>query len=135
MLALPHGRQQPMRCAHFLQQARRLFIIGAATIALLFLVVSACGAQATRAGQDPGMQWAQELNKKYPGLLEEFARLIDRLLHNVGYPAARTESRLLPLLPESTTLYAAFPNYGDVSHQTLKIFQQELEGSAVLRDW
>jgi hypothetical protein len=48
--------------AHFLQQSRRLFIIGAATIALIFLVVLVGGAQATRAGRDPAKQWAQELN-------------------------------------------------------------------------
>jgi hypothetical protein len=38
-------------------------------------------------------------------------------------------------LPESTVFYAAFPNYGDVAHQTLKIFRDELQQSPVLRDW
>ena len=31
--------------------------------------------------------------------------------------------------------YAAFANYGDVAQQALKIFRQELQESAVLRDW
>ena len=76
----------------------------------------------------------QELNK-YPGLLPEFGQLFTKLQHNVQLPPARVESRLLPLLPEATMSYAAFPNYGDAVNQTLKIFQQELQESAVLRDW
>ena len=31
--------------------------------------------------------------------------------------------------------YAAISNYGDVTEQSLKIFRQELQESAVLRDW
>ena len=72
---------------------------------------------------------------KYPGLLDEFGRLIGKLKQNVQFPPARSESHLQPLLPESTTFYAAFSNYGDVTHQVLTIFQQELQESAVLRDW
>ena len=36
---------------------------------------------------------------------------------------------------ESTVFYAAFPNYGEASHQALKIFQKELQVSPVLRAW
>src|SRR5262249_5889950 len=45
------------------------------------------------------------------------------------------ESRLLPLLPEPTIVYASFPNYGEATHQALQAFRQELQESAVLRDW
>jgi hypothetical protein len=72
---------------------------------------------------------------KYPGLLPEFGQLLTRLQHDVQYPPVRNQSRLLPLLPESTTIYFAFPNYGDALHQSRKIFQEELQQSSVLRDW
>jgi type IV pilus assembly protein PilA len=78
--------------------------------------------------------WSQELNK-YPGLLPEFGQLMIKLQKAVHFPAMRGQSRLMPLLPESTVGYAAFPNYGDSVHQALVVFQQELKESAVLRDW
>lgn len=78
--------------------------------------------------------WAQEL-KKYPGLLPELVQLAQKLQQNVQLPAPRSESRLLPLLPESTVYYAAIPNYGNSAQQVLAIFRQELQQSAVLRDW
>jgi type II secretory pathway pseudopilin PulG len=79
------------------------------------------------------MDFSRELNK-YPGLLPEFAKLIEKL-RNVEFPPARNQSSLLPLLPASTTYYAAFPNYGDAAHQALLIFRRELQVSPVLRDW
>ncbi|MGB0034091.1 MAG: hypothetical protein WBP79_01295, partial [Candidatus Acidiferrales bacterium] len=39
------------------------------------------------------------------------------------------------LLPESTMSYAGFSNYGDVVHQALTIFREEMQKSSVLRDW
>ena len=77
---------------------------------------------------------AQEL-QKYPGLLPEFSHLLERLQQGVQSPAPRTASRLLPLLPASTIAYAALPNYGEVARQTLSVFRDELQQSAVLRDW
>ena len=109
------------------------FIKCAAVTALFFLLVSACAAQASPAGQ-PDMPWSKDL-KKYPGLLPEVGRLVDKLQHSLQFPPARGPSRLLPLLPEATMSYAAFPNYGDVTYQALKIFRQELKESSVLRDW
>ncbi len=76
-----------------------------------------------------------EYMKKYPGLLTEFGQLLETLQRNIQLPPVRDQSRLLPLLPESTILYAAFPNYGDAAHQALAIFQQEVQQNAVLRDW
>jgi type II secretory pathway pseudopilin PulG len=77
----------------------------------------------------------QEMNTKYPGLWAEFGRLFEKLQKNVQFPAARGESRLLPLLPEATMSYGAIPNYGDTAHQVLKIFHEELQESKVLREW
>ena len=91
-------------------------------------------AQFATASQQPDMPWSQDL-KNYPGLLEEFGRLFEKFQHNIQFPGPRSESRLLPLLPQSTMSYAAFPNYGDVARQALKTFRQELQESAVLRDW
>ena len=76
----------------------------------------------------------EELNK-YPGLMEEFGRLIEKFQRDIQYPPPRNTSRLLPLLPESTVFVAASSNYGDVLHQAMAMFQQELQTSAVLRDW
>jgi hypothetical protein len=119
----------------FLRQGRVYFARCAAGIGAILFVASTCGAQATAGGQAPEVAAIQELNKKYPGLLAEFGRLFEKLQKNVQFPAARSESRLLPLLPEATMSYGAIPNYGDAAHQALKIFHEELEASAVLRDW
>jgi type II secretory pathway pseudopilin PulG len=105
------------------------------SVALGLLVVAACGAQTTQNAKTPQQDWAQELDAKYPGLLAEFGQLFQKLQHNVQFPGARGESRLLPLLPESTMSYAAFPNYGDAANQALKVFRQELQESTVLRQW
>ncbi len=72
---------------------------------------------------------------KYPGLLEEYGRLLERFQREFKMPTARTQSQLLRLMPQSTTAYGAFPNYGAVAHQALDIFHEELKSSAPLRQW
>ena len=112
---------------------RRRYWMGYAVVAILmFAPGSRCFSQTTTP-RDPQMDFSRELNK-YPGLLPEFAKLIEKL-RNVEFPPARNQSSLLPLLPASTTYYAAFPNYGDAAHQALLIFRRELQVSPVLRDW
>jgi type II secretory pathway pseudopilin PulG len=123
-----------MGYAQTLQQIQRHFIKCAAVIAAIFFVGSTCNAQNKPAGEKPQAVFPLDLNK-YPGLLEEFSRLAEKLQHNIQFPAARGESRLLPLLPESTVFYAALPNYGDVTNQALKVFRQERQESVELRDW
>src|SRR5437660_1584104 len=91
----------------------------ALTVALLALISSV--AAQTAVTIQPENPFAQDM-AKYPGLLTEFGQLLEKLRHGVQLPPQRGESRLLPLLSESTVLYAAFPNYGDASHQTLTIF-------------
>ena len=103
---------------------------GALAVMLVFLA-SYCGAQVATSPGDP---LSKELDK-YPGLLPELGKLIERLKNEVQFPPDRDRSNLLPLVPESTTYYVAFPNYGDAAHQALAIFRQELRESAVLRDW
>src|SRR6266849_1845526 len=123
-----------MQHARTFQQLRRQHFAGyAVTIAFILSFASACTAQDAPPVQ-PGAPLNQYL-QKHPGLMPEFAQLMDKLQHGVQFPPPRNQSRLLPLLPQSTTFYAAFPNYGDASHQALTIFQQELKDSSVLRDW
>ena len=123
-----------MKHARTFQQLRRQHFTGyAAAIAFIIFSASACTAQDAPPVQ-PGAPLNQYL-QKHPGLMPEFAQLMDKLQHGVQFPPPRNQSRLLPLLPQSTTFYAAFPNYGDASHQALTIFQQELKDSAGLRDW
>ncbi len=124
-----------MEFAQTLQQQRhRYFIKYIVATALIFVLTSAGTAQTAPATGQPEVPWAQGL-KDNPGLLPEFSQLLEKLQHNVQLPPARSQSRLLPLLPESTIFYGAFPNYGDASHQALTIFEQELKESPALRAW
>ncbi len=141
--------QQPRRSFRFLLQ----YFKWAAASTVICLATSAAAFQSSPAGtakrpagahktqpsvpQKTSPQekpWIQELDK-YPGLLPELAHLQAKLQQELKFPAMRGPSRLLPLLPESTTAYVALPNYGEALNQTLQIFHQELQESAVLRDW
>lgn len=122
-----------MANAHSREQRRGYFMQCAAIATMIFLLTSAAGAQAKPADH-PEVPLPQELTK-YPGLLPEFGQLLEKLQHEVQSPPTRGQSSLLPLLPESTVFYAAFPNYGDASHQALAIFQREVQQSPVLRAW
>src|SRR5215472_14155022 len=116
-----------------LTTARRCYIVPSLVAAVSLTLASTCASQASPARQ-PEMPWSQDLHK-YPGLPAEFAHFLDKLQRNVEFPPARTQSRLLTSLPESTTYYAAFPNYGGAAHQALLIFRRELQQSEVLRNW
>jgi len=96
------------------------------------LVKPASFAQST-AAVGPGVALPQELRN--PELLAEIGRVLEKIQHGVQFPPGRSQSRLLPLLPKSTTLYIAFSNYGEASHQALKVFQQELQENQDLRGW
>ncbi|HYW73654.1 MAG TPA: FecR domain-containing protein, partial [Pyrinomonadaceae bacterium] len=77
--------------------------------------------------------WSQNLDQ-HLALLAEFAHLENRL-EGVQMPGLRYQSKLLPLLPSGTILYASIPNLGDAAQQANLLFQQELQESQVLRDW
>ena len=78
--------------------------------------------------------WSQNFNNHLK-LLAEFAHLQNKLQNNLQFPGLRYESKLLPLLPANTLLYAGIPNLGDAIDQANKLFQQELQESDVLREW
>jgi ferric-dicitrate binding protein FerR (iron transport regulator) len=77
--------------------------------------------------------WSQNLDK-HLALLAEFAHLSNKL-ETVQMPGLRYQSKLLPTLPADTLFYAGIPNLGDAVQQANKLFQQELEESAVLHEW
>src|ERR1051326_9023898 len=77
--------------------------------------------------------WSQDLDK-HLALLAEFAHLSNKL-EAVQLPGLRYQSRVLSTLPADTVLFAGIPNLGDAVQQANKLFQQELEESAVLREW
>jgi hypothetical protein len=120
--------------ANSFKQMRRYFFLGSRLTAAFYLLASVSCAQAPAVSPSPEMPWSKDL-EKYPGLLPALGQLVTKFQQNVQSPAPRSESRLLPLLPESTTFYAAIPNYGDAAHQTLTVFRQELQDSPVFRDW
>jgi hypothetical protein len=118
-----------------LREIRRCLGKCLASISVSLLLALASDAQAVQDGRTAQQDWTRELEAKYPGLLTEFGHLFEKLQHDVQFPAPRGESRLLPLLPESTMSYGAFPNYGGAASQALEVFRQELKESSVLREW
>jgi hypothetical protein len=80
------------------------------------------------------ISWSQN-SSKHLALLAEFVHLQNKMEQKVQLPGLRYESRLLPLLPQSTVLYAGIPNYGEAIQQAGQLFQQELQESDVLREW
>jgi len=76
----------------------------------------------------------QEDIGKYAGLLAELGRLQSKIQQEIQLPALRTQPKLLSQLPASTTIYVAFPNYGDSLHQAVQILHQELKENQTLRD-
>lgn len=110
---------------------RRLYLNG--LLRGLTITVALASAAAAQTAQQP--PFSPEDYKKYAPVLNELGQFFQKFHANVQYPAPRTQSRLLPLLPESTIVYAGFPNYGEVSHQALEIFRQEVKENPKLHDW
>jgi hypothetical protein len=77
--------------------------------------------------------WSQNLDQ-HLALLAEFAHLSNKL-EAVQLPGLRYKSDVLATLPANTVVFAGIPNLGDAVQQANKLFQQELQESAVLRDW
>src|SRR5580658_2785727 len=120
------------------QQRAGSFLHGTAVMAMIFSLTSAAASQAASTG--PTSKAAGAANpfddlKKYPGLLTEFGQLLKKVQAGIQLPPPRAHSSLLPLLPESTVFYAAFPNYGEPAHQALAIFHQEEKDNPALHAW
>ena len=111
----------------------RLCAPAIAGIALMLIAASHCPAQ-TGASDDSPDAVIEQMNSKYPGMMDAIGHLMERMRKEITYPAPRSESRLLPQLPDSTVLYLAIPNYGDTAHQAAEILRSEIKASAVLRE-
>ncbi|HZP16908.1 MAG TPA: hypothetical protein VFB00_03015, partial [Terriglobales bacterium] len=106
-----------------------------ATVAGLVALTALAPCMAQTHSQEALDEQSLNVIKQNPDLLPELGNLFERLARDVQFPPPRAQSRLLPLLPESTVFYAAVPNYGETSHQALRIFQQQLQQSPALRAW
>jgi type IV pilus assembly protein PilA len=113
---------------------RRRFLRSIALAALSLCGIQDCAAQSKpteKADDAVSATGASAVSAWLP----EIGRIAQRLQREVAFPPERKQSQLLPLLPESTTAYAAFGNYAEVTRQALKIFREERETSPLLRDW
>jgi ferric-dicitrate binding protein FerR (iron transport regulator) len=79
------------------------------------------------------ISWSQD-RQRYLDLLDEFSQLGHRL-EQIRSPEPRYESQILPVVPPDTAVYVSVPNFGDMLTQAGSIFQDELNRSAVLREW
>jgi type IV pilus assembly protein PilA len=112
----------------------RYAIPGLALGALLLCGIRDCAAQ-NKSVETPGKVEQTPGARTVSEWLPEIGRIMQRLQREVNFPPERNQSQLLPLMPETTTAYAAFGNYAEVIRQVLKIFREERETSPLLRDW
>ena len=123
-----------MGCGKDLQQKRLRYLnkLLVFTIAIFLITSTAAAQNAARPLHETSP--TAELNE-YPGLLPAFSQLFQKIKDGVQLPPPRSQSRLLPLLPQGTIFYAAFPNLGGASQQAWTIFQKELQMNPSLRAW
>jgi hypothetical protein len=77
--------------------------------------------------------WSHNFDR-YLALLGEFSKLEKKLEASPG-PGPRYSSKLLPLVPEGAVFYASIPNLGPTVTETNRLFHEQLEQSAALRQW
>jgi hypothetical protein len=97
----------------------------------------------------PGQQWATDAVGQVPlqdeiawsgdldrhlALLAEIKALREKWAA-VPLPGVRYQSRMLPLVPRETVVFASIPNYGAVLADAHRIFDEHLQQSEVLREW
>jgi hypothetical protein len=95
--------------------------------------VTASDASLKRTTVAQQIAWSKDYAKYFAmmGELSAIAKQIDAL----PMPSLRTQSRLLPLLPANTVVYAAIPNItGNIADAT-RIFDDRLKQSPVLQEW
>lgn len=103
-----------------------------AALVMAFAAVSAYGFQGDQASPE---QHSSSDIEKYTPLINEVGLLMQKIQAGVQVPAPRTQSRILPLLPASTNVYFAIPNYGDSLYQADQVFHQQLQERPVLNDY
>ncbi len=137
------------RCANFSKELRQFAAnrcrkaVGIVAVAIVLFALQAFAAQSHSASAERGSQEQEASHQTIsPGgtqdfkpLMESLARLQDRLEQGVQLPAARTQSKLLPLLPPTTTACLSLPNLGDSIGQASEVFHQQLQQDPVLGEW
>src|SRR5262249_12667215 len=97
------GRSPPMKPSRTLEWKaclRGLVVL----VSLAFCFISPGRPQKAAGNDQSADKLLEEINRKYPGLLTDLGHLLGRLENDIHYPAPRSESRMLPLLPESTVI-------------------------------
>jgi hypothetical protein len=77
--------------------------------------------------------WSRDFDR-YLVLLKQFSKL-EKKIEALPGPGPRYSSKLLPLVPDGAVFYASIPNLGPTVTETNRLFHEQLEQSAVLRQW
>ena len=79
------------------------------------------------------ISWSQN-REQHLALLAEFSKL-QKKLESIPSPALRYDSAILPIAPDGALIYASVPNYGEQIAEANRLFQDQMAGSEVLRQW
>lgn len=79
------------------------------------------------------ISWSRNLDK-HLALLAQFATL-QKKFDQIPTPGLRYSSAILARVPANTVVYGSMPNLGDALNEANRIFQDQLQQSAVLREW
>ena len=77
--------------------------------------------------------WSKD-SARYLAMLAELNAL-GKKLDQIPGPGLRYSSKLLPLMPRGTVVYAAIPNIGNTIGQAKRVFDEHLKESPALRGW
>ncbi|HEV8130813.1 MAG TPA: FecR domain-containing protein [Acidobacteriota bacterium] len=78
--------------------------------------------------------WSRNVDA-HIALLRELKNVSRELAGKLSGPALRYDSRLLPLVPEDTVIYAAFPNISETLGHAFDIFRQRVSENPDLQQW
>ncbi len=79
------------------------------------------------------VSWSKD-SVRYLAMLSELNAL-GKKLDQIPGPGLRYSSKLLPLMPRGTVVYAAIPNIGNTIGQAKSVFDEHLKESPALRGW
>jgi hypothetical protein len=79
------------------------------------------------------VSWSKD-SARYLAMLSELNAL-GKKLDQIPGPGLRYSSKLLPLMPQGTVVYAAIPNLGNTIAESKRVFDEHLKESPALRGW
>ncbi len=91
------------------------------------------GSSISQVPVEEDIAWSKDLSK-HLALLAQFAAL-QKKFEQIPTPGLRYTSAILGHLPANTVLYGSMPNLGQALSEASRIFQNQLQQSAVLREW